>query len=224
MNSLRRIPTLVRTVRHLQPKQGWAQVIHGLRGYAKPAPEQNAPELSAGSPPRPFLEGPSHARWHEGHVLELIQTRVDFSSGVNWSHDTSGPLWAYHLHNCDHLRGNTVSGERRAELILDWVRNHESGVGWDPHPTSLRLLSWGKMLLIPDDLRLDETKLALISASMARQAETLQANLEIRLQANHLLSNLVALVFVGLAFSGSRADRWLAHCSALIRGNGSAVQ
>ena len=217
MNPLRRIPTLWRTVRHLQPAQGWAQIVHGLQGHPQQAPEQIAPEFSKGPAPQPFLDGPAHACWHEGNVLELIRQRVDFSSGVDWSHAAAGPLWAYHLHNCDHLRSPALSAERRTELILDWVQNHTSGVGWDPHPISLRLVSWGKLLLRPDQLSLDDVKRAAISASMARQAETLQANLEIRLQANHLLSNLIGLVFTGLAFSGPQADRWLAHSVALMR-------
>ncbi|MCH2186397.1 heparinase II/III family protein, partial [Myxococcota bacterium] len=150
-------------------------------------------------------------------MLELINERVDFSSGLDWSYAASGPLWSYQLNNCDHLRGRELSAERRASLMLDWVRNHESGVGWDSHPTSLRLVSWGKMLLGADKLSLDETELAEISVSLARQASTLQANLEIRVQANHLLSNRLALVFTGLLFSGSDADRWLSQSEALVR-------
>ncbi|MFL2936159.1 MAG: heparinase II/III family protein [Myxococcota bacterium] len=217
MSGLRLFPTLLRTVSHLQPRQLRAQITHMLRGYSRPSSDTGLAELSLGPLPRPFLEAPAHARWHEGDVLELIQTRVDFSSGMDWSHAASGPLWAYHLHNCDHLRERSLSPERRTELILDWIRNHETGVGWDPHPISLRLVSWGKLLLMPDALSLDEMKFNRISMSMANQADTLQANLEFRLLANHLLSNLVGLVFAGLLFSGPRADRWLANGSALIR-------
>jgi hypothetical protein len=45
--------------------------------------------------------------------------------------------------------------------------------------------------------------------SMARQTETLTNGLEIRLQANNLLSNLMAVVFVGLLVKGEASDRWL---------------
>ena len=54
-------------------------------------------------------------------------------------------------------------------------------------------------------------------ASLAGQIETLDRNLEYRLQANHLLSNLIAMVFGGLLMAGPRADRWLAR----IRGCGN---
>ena len=218
MTDFRLIPRVFRTVRHLFPRQVSAQAIHFFSGQSGPVRSaQTVPELSSGASTLPFLEGPSHARWHEGDVLELINERVDFSSGLDWSYAASGPLWSYQLHNCDHLRGSELSAERRKSLMLDWIRNHESGVGWDPHPTSLRLVSWGKLLLGADKLRLDEAELAEISLSLARQANTLQANFEVRLQANHLFSNRLALVFSGLLFSGPKADRWLGQSEALVR-------
>ncbi len=218
MTASRLIPRVFRTGRHLLRRQIFAQAMHSLRGHSGPIRSvETAPELSSGASVLPFLAGPAHARWHDGDVLELIGERVDFSQGLDWFHADSGPLWSYQLHNCDHLRGSELSAERRTELILDWIRNHESGIGWDPHPTSLRLVSWGKLLLGAEKLSLDEADLAEISRSLARQADTLQANLEVRLQANHLFSNRVGLVFIGLLFSGPGADRWLDQSEALVR-------
>ena len=37
-------------------------------------------------------------------------------------------------------------------MIVDWIEHHRRGIGWDPHPISLRVFSWGKLLLSADSL------------------------------------------------------------------------
>ncbi len=202
----------LRTLRHLGPSQGAAQVLHAVRGIRPPpAAGGQAPELSAGDAPAAFLPAPRHARWLSPDQLELIGRRADFARGVDWGYGSEGPLWAYHLHQCDHLRSPDLESGRRLALMLDWVRNHQAGVGWDPHPTSLRLFSWGKILLTPTALSPSPDESREIRASLALQLDSLDRNLETRLRANHLLTNLSALVFGGLLFEGPRADRWRRH-------------
>lgn len=209
---IRQFPRTLRTLRNIHARQWVAQMLHVLAPVSSPVkPLQPTPEFSRGGPVIPFLPCPEHVGWGAEGRLELIGEPVDFASGVDWLHEESGPLWAYHLHNCDHLRDSGLSPGTRTELMLDWIRSHRSGVGWDAHPTSLRILSWGKLLLFPEKLNLDEAAEHEVRASLAQQVETLSGRLEVRLQGNHLLSNLVSLVFAGLLFEGSRADRWLAH-------------
>jgi uncharacterized heparinase superfamily protein len=195
-----------------------AQVVHGIRGIRAPrrvaAP---APEFSMGRDVQAFLPAPGHVRWTSDGKLELINRVVDFRTGVDWDHSAEGSLWAYHLHQCDHLRVARLSPARRGQLVLDWIHRHRRGVGWDPHPTSLRVLNWGKLLLTPDAIELSPEEIEEMRASLAGQIETLDRNLEYRLQANHLLSNLIAMVFGGLLMAGPRADRWLARIPILER-------
>ena len=202
----------LRTLRHLGPSQAAAQALHAVRGIRRPpAARGQAPELSRGEEPANFLPAPRHARWLSQDELELIRRRVNFAHGIDWGYGGEGPLWAYHLHQCDHLRSPDLEPGRRLALMLDWVRNHREGIGWDPHPTSLRLFSWGKNLLTPGALGPTADESRELRASLAVQLDSLDRNLEVRLRANHLLTNLSALVFGGLLFEGPRADRWLAQ-------------
>ena len=206
----------VRTVRHLGPGQAFAQLAYLFHGLRPPRPSQGeSPELSGGLPPVAFLAGPAHARWHASGELELIGRRVDFAGGVDWAFTGEGLLWLYHLHQCDHLRGPQMAPSQRLSLMLAWVRDCSGGSGWDPHPTSLRILSWGKILLIPGAIEPTEDERVLICGSLARQLDHLDRNLEFRLGANHLLSNLVGMVFGGLLFEGHRADAWLGRSAML---------
>lgn len=201
---------IARTLRPIGARQLWAQGVYALRGLRPPPPLLGpVPELSPGGEPAAFLPAPRHARWVSPDALELIQRRVDFSAGVDWGHSAEGPLWLYHLNQCDHLRDEELSPERRRDLMLDWVRTCSAGAGWDPHPTCLRVLSWGKLLLTPGAVELTPGEAGEIRGSMAQQLDGLERNLEFRLQANHLLANLIGLVFGGLLFEGPRADAWL---------------
>lgn len=211
-----RFGRLMRTLQHLGAEQGIAQLVHALRGIRPPrSVPGEIPALSAGAAIEPVLPAPRHARWDASGELELIRRRADFSREVDWDYAGHGPLWVYHLHQCDHLRDASLSPGRRLDAILDWVRNHREGVGWDPHPASLRILSWGKILLTPGAVEPTAEESAEIFESLARQLDHLGGNLEVRLQANHLLSNLIAMVFGGLLFEGSQADAWLGQSGPL---------
>ena len=211
-----KIIRIARTLRPLGAHQLWAQGLHSIRGLRPPPARRGAPPpLSRGGVPVAFLPPPRHARWISERELELIRRRVDFSAGIDWAHPGEGMLWLYHLNECDHLRDGNLSPERRRDLMLDWVRQCARGPGWDPHPTCLRVLSWGKILLTPGAVELTPAEADEIFASMAQQLDSLERNLEFRLQANHLLSNLIGLVFGGMLFEGPRADAWLRRESAL---------
>ena len=156
-----------------------------------------------------------------GERLELLNVEIDLGDPPDWDFEGAGPLWSYHLHQFDWLRQPELSAERRTTLLLDWVQRHREGVGWNPHPISLRILSWGKLLLTHGALRQDAGVVDALASSLTDQAETLARRPEKRLQANHLLSNRLGVVFAGLLLRGERADRWLASapvfCQELAR-------
>ncbi|MCH2187423.1 heparinase II/III family protein, partial [Myxococcota bacterium] len=111
----------------------------------------------------------------------------------------------------DFARHESVSAESRLVWMLDWMDRHPQGTGWDPHPLGLRIVSWGKMFRTAGALPEAAGRDARLQESLARQIETLSKNLEVRLQANHLLSNLIGVVFGGLLFDGPEARRWLGY-------------
>ncbi len=218
-----RIGQVLRTLPHIQPRQAWAQLEHMLRGLHPPRDLPGpAPELAVETTDVAFPPAPAHARLSAGSTVELLNRRLDVSRRFDWDHTKRGPLFAYHLHQHDYLRppGGRGSGleadparapRERAEVMLDWAVRHTRGVGWDPHPISVRAFTWARFLTTYGALDMDDTEAALLRASLARQIDALDRNIETRLQANHLLSNLMGVVLGGLLLGGDAAARWRAR-------------
>ncbi len=218
MSTLGRIGTLLRTVRPLRPAQVVAQLRHALAPGHRIVRLDEAPALAVDAVPVPFLAPAGHARLREdggAARIELLNRALPFEGAPDWDFAGEGPLFSYQLHQHDWLRDPAASPSQRASLLLDWVERHREGIGWDPHPISHRVLSWGKLLLTPRALALDDASDRALRRSLGSQVETLSRNLELRLQANHLFTNLLATVFGGLLFDGRRADRWLRCVDAL---------
>ncbi len=212
----RSIGRLLRTVRQLRPKQLFAQLAYTVSGPVLPIPcDASGLRPTASSDGVAFLPAPAHARLRDGSRLELIGREVAFEKPIAWEIAEEGPLWAFHLHQFDYLRDPDLSADLRWRWMRDWIEHCRAGAGWSPHPISLRLLSWGKLFLTPGALALESEDELRFHDSMASQAETLSQNLEVRLQANHLFSNLLGVVFAGLFYEGVRADTWLAHEATL---------
>lgn len=225
---LPRLPTVLRTLAHVRPAQARAQLAHMLRGPRAPVRlGRGAPNLAVDRAATPFLAPSPHvgaaASDAGGARITLLGRSLDVLEGeLDWSDAVHGPLWAYHLHEQAWLRHPDLPVATRAALVRDWIARHPRGVGWDPHPISLRLLSWGKLLLTEGalgdaaDVSGRSALRAEMAASMADQAETLARGLETRLQANHLLSNLLGVVWAGLLFEGDEADRWVAFAPRFV--------
>jgi uncharacterized heparinase superfamily protein len=215
-----RIGQVFRTLPHIQPRQAVAQLEHMLRGLRPPRRWTGAvPELAVAPTDVAYPPAPRHARLSPGSTLELLNRRLDVSRGFDWEHRSKGPLFAYHLHQHDYLRppgpgGGGLEAEAgsapraRAEVMLDWVRRHEHGTGWDPHPISMRAFTWARFFTTPGALDVDDAEAALLRRSFAQQIDSLDRNIETRLQANHLLSNLMAVALGGLVLDGEAAARW----------------
>jgi uncharacterized heparinase superfamily protein len=126
-----------------------------------------------------------------------------------WQDDSRGRLWLYNLHYFDDV--NAVAAEARCDLhralIARWILENPpaQGAGWEPYPTSLRLVNWVKWgaageqgpRLSPDAMQ-----------SIAVQARWLSRRLEFHILGNHLWANGKALVMAGAFFQGPEADRW----------------
>lgn len=192
------------TIRYLRPVQFYGRAWFGL---ARPRPDlRGAPPVRARSGPwvsparrHPSLTGPScHRFLNEEHSL----------AEIGWDSPAVAKLWRYNLHYFDDL--NSVEADTRAEwhrtLLARWVRENPPalGTGWEPYPTSVRIVNWIKWtldghVLAPDCIH-----------SLAVQARWLAGRVEWHLLGNHLFVNAKALVFAGLYFSGPEAERWLA--------------
>lgn len=202
--------TLLRTVRHLHPRQVWSHALYVLRPAARAAaapPELPAPAVQRAA--APFPGAPAHVRFEPPASVTLLGREVRFDGRIDWDFEREGPLYAFHLHQHDFLRAAALSPSDRSAVLLDWIARHRAGTGWHPAPISLRTLTWLKLLTTPGALEEDAGELLRVRRSLSAQLDLLARHLEVRLLANHYLSNLLALVAGGLVLRGSAARRWL---------------
>lgn len=127
---------------------------------------------------------------------------------VGWSGSECTKLWLYNQHYFDDL--NALNCDQRVVqhhvLINDWLKNNHSerGIGWEPYPTSLRIVNWVKWHLSGNYLSDECLK------SLFVQARWLTKIIEWHILGNHLFANGKALIFAGLFFDGDEAENWLA--------------
>jgi uncharacterized heparinase superfamily protein len=152
------------------------------------------------------MEGPETFRF-------LSETRSLVDCG--WDDVDVPKLWRYNLHYFDDLNAEG-SQDRRAwhvQLMGRWIRENPParGTGWDPYPTSLRIVNWIKWAWSGNELSTEAIQ------SLAVQARWLSKRLEWHLVGNHLFVNAKALVFAGVFFEGSEADQWRRKGEAILR-------
>lgn len=126
---------------------------------------------------------------------------------TDWNDPSKSKLWLYNLHYFDDL--NSIDAEDRYDLhetLIDrWIDQNSPGIGngWEPYPTSLRIVNWIKWFAATS--RVTKKR----SGSLALQAKVLSQTLETHLLGNHLFANAKALLFAGLYFSGEDTDQWV---------------
>jgi len=192
------------TIRYLRPTQLYGRVLFRLakpRIDLRPAPPQRPIAGGNWTIParrRRSLVGPTSFRF-------LNETRDLTDCG--WDDISIPGLWRYNLHYFDDL--NAEGAAQRAQwqlaLLSRWVRENRptEGVGWEPYPTSLRIVNWIKWTLSGNRLPPECVE------SLGLQARWLSRRLETHLLGNHLFTNAKALVFAGLFFEGADARAWL---------------
>lgn len=125
----------------------------------------------------------------------------------DWNNPGWDKLWLYNLHYFDGLKAEGVEDRREQHvgLIEAWILDNPPGFGngWEPYPTSLRIVNWIKWSLAGITLSSGMMR------SLATQTRYLRQRLEFHLLGNHLFANAKAMVFAGMFFYGEEADKWL---------------
>lgn len=208
------------TVVHLRRQQIASQVRNRLRPlYERPQNfnAQSLPEFRGcrWQPKYDFL--PPGPQTHS--VIDMLEGRFSFLNSdhhvdwpPDWNRNDLPKLWLYNLHYFEYLWA--LDYENTKSLVLDWVEHHplrENQVGWEPYPTSLRLMNlcsvfFGKYRA---QTEADLIFLNRLWASIYLQAQWLSEHFETHLLGNHLFENGAALAFVGSCFSGNAAENWL---------------
>jgi uncharacterized heparinase superfamily protein len=147
-------------------------------------------------------------------TFRFLNEAHGLTAAGGWNDPQHEKLWLYNLHYFDDLNA-TGAPSRHAwhqALLLRWIaENHPTaGNGWEPYPTSLRIVNWIKWSLagnaLPDA----------VLSSLALQARWLSQRLEWHLLGNHLFANAKALLFAGLFLEGEEPTRWRETALAII--------
>jgi uncharacterized heparinase superfamily protein len=200
------------TLRHLRREQVYGRL---RRQVIRPRPDLSpapAPRPRTGGTWQPCGRPPSMTGPASFRFLEVERT---LSAPADWSRAGWPKLWLYNAHYFDDLAASGAPARRawHAALISRWIAENQPGSrpGWEPYPTSLRIVNWVKWAL--QDGPLDERA----RLSLAVQARFLGKQLETHLAGNHLWANAKALVFAGVFFDGAEAAAWLDQGLALAR-------
>ncbi len=134
---------------------------------------------------------------------------------VGWDGPEREKLWRYNQHYFDDLNaaGWQDRGDWHVALLNDWLQHNPpfKGTGWEPAPTSLRIVNWVKWVLAGNQLPEGGIN------SLALQARWLRGRLETHILGNHYFTNAKALVFAGLLFEGAEAEEWLKKGMSILR-------
>lgn len=203
MGEFAKIDRYWQTIRRLRPVQVYGRI--GFR-LARPnvdlrsAPPLRAPSGVWAAPARraASLTGPG--------VFFFLNERGALPE-CGWDDPRREKLWRYNQHYFDDLNAQDAEARRdwHSALFSDWLASNRPGIGsgWEPYPTSLRIVNWIKFGLSGAPLS-DECR-----ESLAVQTRWLAQRLEWHLLGNHLFANAKALVFAGLWFGGDEAEKWL---------------
>lgn len=211
LTTTRNLPRFLRTLRHLRLMQVWGRLwmhVYRPRVDARAAPPMRSiTKRWRGCARSPSLLGPA--------TLRLLNVEHAIQNASDWNHADWPQLWLYNLHYFDDLAadGDAARLPWQRELVTRWIVENPParGVGWEPYPTSLRIVNWIKWALAGSALGTRALH------SLATQTRWLCRNLEFHLLGNHLWANAKALVFAGVFFCGDEVDRWRRHGLALIR-------
>ena len=199
------------TVRHLRPVQVYGRLWFRFstpRPDLRPAPAARAAQAKwTRCNRKASMTGPT--------TLRLLGVERTLSTPGDWNRPEWTKLWIYNAHYFDDLAA--ADAEARLSwheaLIARWIAENPPGQGngWEPYPTSLRIVNWIKHALAGHPL--DESA----RHSLAVQARWLRRRLEVHLLGNHLWANAKALAFAGAYLDGPEAGEWLQHGLTLLR-------
>ena len=135
----------------------------------------------------------------------FLNAEIELNFPEDWENNSIPLLWTYNLHYFDCLLADDTVDSLKRNHINRWIIDNSSfsGVGWDPYPTSLRVVNWIKWSWVNNEHQESFVR------SLAIQLSHLFCSLEYHLLGNHLLENAKALIFGACYFEGSDAVRWL---------------
>ncbi|MCU6433908.1 heparinase II/III family protein [Undibacterium sp. Jales W-56] len=205
MNIIARASLYWHTLRFLRPVQFFGRLWFR---FARPRIVEAAAPPLAGPAGRWVLPACRSVSMSGFGQFRFLNDEGDLTQ-IGWDDPAREKLWRYNLHYFDDLNAEGAASryDWHLALLQDWVGKNlpGQGTGWEPYPSSLRIVNWIKWQLAGNAL--PQTCVQ----SLAMQTRWLSKRLEWHLMGNHLFANAKALVFAGLAFEGAEAKKWLAN-------------
>jgi uncharacterized heparinase superfamily protein len=183
---------LYHTVKYLKIKQFVWRVIHCLPRFQ--IPKKRCPKTKSIA----FINIVKFGITEDYDRFIFLNEENQLSK-VGWVNSFQSKLWRYNLHYFDCLNQLELTAERielQSNIINKWIieNPYGYGTGWEPYPTSLRIINWVKWHFKTDRLS-DEAKL-----SLWNQVNWLVSRPEYHLLGNHLFINAKALLFSSVIF------------------------
>lgn len=199
-----------RTASQLRP----GQIVNRIqRAVWSPAVATGVP-LALRPPPLAWMAAPAPAgEWRDARSVTILHETATVATTADWRCAFDAELRLYHLHYLDQLCAREQPSDGfAAALLTRWIQENPPGSrpGWDPYPSSRRLVNAFKAVLA--GMPVSQVMLA----SLADQCRHLVPRLELHLLGNHLLANAKALVFAGACLCGPEADEWLRRGQRLL--------
>ena len=195
---MRKLFLIFNTLRYLK----WQQIYFRLvRRFIKP----KITEIFDGVEPKRSVIW-QHITLYDNKINhELVACFLNHTKKLDlpadWNNESLSKLWVYNLHYFEDLLSDNAQEKHsfHFQLINSWVDQNPVGYGngWEPYPTSLRIVNILKAWL--GGLELDEK----LFSSLFAQASFLSNDLEKHLLGNHYFVNLKALLFAGVVFKNS---------------------
>lgn len=144
-------------------------------------------------------------------TFRLLNIEHELTPSGGWNNPALEKLWLYNLHYFKDLTAKDACNRSdwHQALIVNWIENNAppEGNGWEPYPTSLRIVNWIKWAL--DKSLLSNPQLPEeFNQSLVMQIRWLMKRLEWHLLGNHIFANAKALVFAGVYFEGEESECW----------------
>ena len=183
---------LYHTVKYLKLKQVVWRLIYLLPRLR--TPQTSSPKTSSIPFTHIIKRGITKDYDHFTFLNEVNQLSL-----VGWDNPSQSKLWRYNLHYFDYLNQLDIENEEvelQSNIISKWIGESPfgKGTGWEPYPTSLRIINWIKWHFKTNSLSA-EAKLSLWS-----QVNWLAGRPEYHLLGNHLFINAKALLFACVIF------------------------